>query len=96
MGGKNNALGRVDEDRVYGYCTLLGRHRVEVADVNKLRARWRLWGNGIQSLLRLHSRRGFPERQNRKAVMVCCPQRSLSKKRAGSLLRHSEGVTDDP
>jgi hypothetical protein len=69
--GENDALGRVDEVRVYGDCSLVGGHRVEAAGVrNKLRASWRMRRDRIQSLLRLHGRRRLSECQGRESVMA--------------------------
>ena len=67
--GENDALGRVDEVRVYGDCSLVGGHRVEAAGVrNKLCASWRMRRDRIQSLLRLHGRRRLSECQGRESV----------------------------
>jgi hypothetical protein len=67
--GENDALGRVDEVRVYGDCSLIGGHRVEAAGIgNKLRASWCMWRNRIQSLLCLYGRRGLSECQGRESV----------------------------
>jgi len=69
--GENDALGRVDEVRVYGDCSLAGDHRVEAAGIrNKLCASWRMRRDRIQSLLRLHGRRRLSECQGGESVKV--------------------------
>src|SRR5215831_7942522 len=68
---ENDALGCVDEVRVYCDCSFTGNHRVETSGIwNELRANWWVRRNRVQPLLRVHGRRRLSERQDRQSLIA--------------------------